>query len=172
MIEALAERLPFYFSVSVTTRQRRPGEEEGVDYHFIDRSRFMELREAGDLLEWAEYNRHLYGTPRRPVEEQLALGRDVLLNVEVEGALQAKAAYPEAFTIFLVPPSWDELERRLRGRGDTNQGDAEARLQIARWELGMSDRFDHCVVVEQLEQAVGAIMRILGHSPASPEGPS
>ena len=110
VVEGLAERLGFHFSVSMTTRGRRPGERDGVDYHFVDRERFEAAVAAGDLAEWARYSGHLYGTPRAEIGPHLDAGEDVLLDIELIGARQVRRAYPEALMVFILPPSLEVLE--------------------------------------------------------------
>jgi len=162
IVNALADRHPFFFSISATTRTARPGETDGVEYHFVDRDEFVRMRDTGRLLEWAEYSGNLYGTPRAPVLERIAAGDDVLLDIEVMGAVQVKASFPEALTVFLTPPTLEELERRLRSRGDTSPEDIERRLAIARWQIEVAEeRFDHIVVNDSVEAAVERILRIL-----------
>ena len=162
VVSALAERHAFFFSISATTRAARPGETDGVEYFFLDPDAFERMRERGELLEWAEYSTHLYGTPRTPVLERVAAGDDVLLDIEVMGAMQVKGSYPEAITLFLTPPTVTELERRLRNRGDTSPADIDRRLAIAQWQLGVAEeRFDHIVVNDSVEAAVERILRIL-----------
>lgn len=164
VVSALAQRHRFFFSVSATTRGARPGETDGVDYFFVDGGVFARMRDAGELLEWAEYSGCLYGTPRAPVLARIEAGQDVLLDIEVQGAMQVKSAFPEAITIFLAPPAVDELQRRLRSRGDTHAADVERRLEIARWQLTVAEEhFDHIVVNDEVEAAVEQILRILGH---------
>jgi guanylate kinase len=162
VVNALAERHPFFFSISATTRTARPGETDGIEYYFVDSEEFVHMRDTGELLEWAEYSGNLYGTPRSPVLERIADGRDVLLDIEVMGAVQVKTSFPEALTLFLAPPTPEELERRLRNRGDTSSADVERRLDIARWQLEVAgERFDHIVVNDSVEAAVERILRIL-----------
>jgi len=166
VVAALHERHPFFFSVSVTTRRRRPGEVDGVDYRFVTPETFADLRSSGQLLEWAEYAGYRYGTPKDPVLEQLASGNDVLLDIEVDGAAQVKAVFPEAITVFVAPPSMEALEQRLRGRGDTDPEQIERRLEIAAWQLrNARDTFDHVVVNRDVEDTVAQILRILAESP-------
>jgi guanylate kinase len=166
VVRALIDRRDLYFSVSATTRLPRPGEQNGVDYRFLTTEEFEELRSRGELLEWATYSGHLYGTPRAPVLERLENGDDVLLDIEVQGAMQVKEAFPESITIFLAPPSMEELERRLRARGDTSDEDVERRLEIARWQTQVaSERFDHLVRNDEVSEAVTEIERILDASP-------
>jgi len=158
--------------VSVTTRAPRLGEHDGVDYRFVTEAEFDDMRRRGDLLEWAEYSGYRYGTPRGPVIAHLDAGEDVLLDIEVKGAMQVKAAMPDAITVFLAPPSVEELERRLAGRGDTDPTQVARRLIIARWQLEVAPRiFDHVVVNDDVEVAVDQIVRILEH-PEAREIPS
>ena len=120
------------------------------------------MRDAGEFLEWAEYSGNLYGTPRAPVVRRIAAGDDVLLDIEVLGAMQVKESFPEALTVFLAPPTVEELERRLRSRGDTLPEDIERRLSLARWQLEVAgERFDYMVVNDSVEGAVECILRIL-----------
>jgi guanylate kinase len=162
VVNALAERYPFYFSVSATTRRPRPGETEGIEYYFVDTDEFMRLRDGGELLEWAEYSGNFYGTPREPVLERIAAGDDVLLDIEVMGAVQVKASFPDALMLFLTPPTIEALGERLRSRGDTPAEDIARRLVIARWQLEVAEeRFDHIVVNDSVEDAVERILRIL-----------
>ena len=160
IVDRIVDELPVRFSVSATTRSPRPGEVPGVDYHFVSPSVFDVMVESGEFLEWAEYNGHRYGTPRRPVLEALEQGTDILLEIEVQGARQVKAAYPEAVAIFIAPPSMESLEQRLRGRGDTSEEAVERRLAIARAELGAADEFDQVVVNDDLDAAVAQMLRI------------
>ena len=163
MIQALSKKRDFHFSVSATTRNIRPNEVDGVHYQFVTADEFESLRSEGELLEWATYSGHLYGTPRRPVEEHLKAGSDVLLNIEVEGARQVKEAIPHAVTIFIMPPTIDELAQRLLARGDTTADQVERRLRIAEEEIAIAtETFDHLVVNDEVERAVAEIERILG----------
>jgi guanylate kinase len=169
VVAGLAERMPFYFSVSMTTRPPRPGEADGVAYHFVDRERFLAARDGGELIEWAEYSGHLYGTPRAPVERARAAGEDVLLDIELLGAEQVKAAFPEALLVFVEPPSLEVLEARLRGRGDTGEEQIARRLAAARWQMERArGLFDHFVVNDRLEGAIAQVAGIL--APPGPPG--
>jgi guanylate kinase len=162
VVHLLAERHPFFFSVSVTTRRPRPGETNGVDYWFVEQAEFERMQQGGELLEWAEYSGNLYGTPRDPVEKHIAGGEDVLLDIEIKGAVQVKEAFPDAMTVFISPPTVDELERRLRSRGDTPDDAIESRLRIAGWQLTVAEeQFDHVVINDSVERAVERILRIL-----------
>ncbi len=162
VVRALTQRIDLHFSVSWTTRERRPGEIDGVDYVFVDRTRFEKGIEDTDLLEWAEYSGHLYGTPRRPVLAQLERGHHVLLDIENEGAGQVKRAYPGALLVFILPPSMEELERRLRGRGDTSDTDIERRLAVARDQIDEARaEFDHLVTNYEVDVVADEIVSIL-----------
>ena len=161
----LREALPdLWYSVSATTRPPRPGERNGVNYLFVGRQRFDDMVAAGDLLEHAAFAGNSYGTPRTPVEEHLAAGLDVLLEIEVQGARQVRRAPglgPEAVLLFLAPPSLGELERRLVGRGTEDDPAVAARLAAARDELAAEPEFDHTVVNSDLTAAVDALVRLM-----------
>ena len=172
---SLAERVrtswpQVWMSVSATTRPPRPGEREGVHYHFVDEAEFDRLVAGGQMLEWAVvHGRHRYGTPRRPVEQALAQGRPALLEIDLQGARQVREAMPEALFVFLAPPSWDELVRRLVGRGTEDQQERDRRLQTARVELAAEGEFDVTVVNDDLEQAAARLVALMGvtqHDPA------
>lgn len=145
-------------SVSVTTRPRRPGERDGVHYHFIDRAAFDDLKRGDALLEWAEYAGHLYGTPRQPAADAVAAGKVVLLDIELQGAMQVKRRAPDTLAIFLLPPSFEELERRLRARGTEDEAAITARLARAAEEMAARDRFDHQIVNDDLDQCVTEVV--------------
>ena len=163
-----------WYSVSVTTRPRRPGEVDGVNYHFVSRQQFAELVEQGQLLEHAHFAGNHYGTPRAAVEQRLTAGQDVLLEIEVQGARQVRAAPglgPEAVLIFLAPPSFDELARRLVGRGTEDEATREARLLAAREELDAEREFDHTVVNTDVQSAAAGLVQLMaGSRPGSPVG--
>ncbi len=143
-----------YYSVSATTRAQRPGETDGVQYRFLEVDAFRALIDEGGLLEWAEYVGDFYGTPLEPVEEALAAGRDVLLELELAGARQVKQRLPEAIMVFIAPPSLDELERRLRGRGTDDDAKIAKRLARAREEIRAVREFDYVIVNDDLDRAV------------------
>lgn len=159
IVRRLGERWPIRVSVSATTRPARPGEIDGVDYLFIDEATFLEWITENRFLEWAQFSGHYYGSPRGPVERRRADGYDVVLEIEVQGAMQVRAAVPDAVLIFIEPPSLAELETRLRERGDTR--DVAARLETARQELQLADEFDHRVVNDELHVAVAEVLSIL-----------
>jgi guanylate kinase len=170
IVDAVMARTDAQFSVSATTRSARPGEEDGVDYHFVTRTQFERMREAGEILEWATYGGHLYGTPRSSVLPLLERGVDVILDIENEGAKQIKTAFPEAVLVFIAPPSLDELSRRLFGRGDTAPDDASRRLAIAGRQMEEADDvYDHIVVNDDLGVAIGDVLGILGATAAPKE---
>jgi guanylate kinase len=148
-------------SVSHTTRPRRAGEVESVDYHFVSRPEFERLVAAGAFLEWAEYSGNLYGTSWAAIEAPLGAGRDVLLEIEVQGARQVRARLPEAILVFLIPPSLGALEARLRTRGTDGPEEIERRLAIARGELAALDLFDYAVVNDELSDAVERLRGIV-----------
>ena len=163
VVAGLRQRRPVYFSVSATTREARFGETHGVHYWFLQPEEFAALLDTGDLLEWAEYNGRQYGTLRKPVVDHLSAGEDVLLEIEVQGARQVRASHPEAVMFFIVPPGLDELESRLRRRGDTSEADIRNRLEIARREMEEAEiLFDHVVVNDILEMAIEEVDRLMG----------
>lgn len=157
-------------SISATTRRPRASEVDGVDYHFVDQQRFQELIDAGELLEWAEYAGHRYGTPRQPVVAATEAGKVVVLDIELEGALQVKQQDPDALLVFLLPPSFEELERRLRARGTESDVTVQQRLERARTELASADRFDVQVVNDDLDRCVEEVLQAIrqARDPAPP----
>jgi len=162
VVAEIRERRKFHFSVSVTTRHRRPDETEGIDYHFVSSDRFQEMIENGELLEWAEYAGKYYGTPRQPVIQALQAGNDVLLDIENHGAMQIRHAWPEALLIFIAPPSAAELERRLRSRGDTTESDISARLSVAAEQSEQArGTYDHIVTNGDVDAVTNEILDIL-----------
>ncbi len=161
VIREVMRRRPLFFSVSCTTRPMREGEQDGVDYHFISRERFEQLIAEDALLEYAEYAGRFYGTPRRPAEEQMARGTDVLLDIEVQGARQVRSRMPEAVSVFLAPPSWKELEHRLRSRGTDSEEMILRRLETARGELEEARTYDYLVVNDEVTAAADRICAIL-----------
>jgi guanylate kinase len=155
-------------SISATTREPRPGEVEGVHYRFVDREGFDQLVGNNELYEWAEYAGHSYGTPRRPAREAVARGQVVVLDIELQGALQIKEQDPDALLVFLVPPSFEELERRLRGRGTEDDGAVNRRLERAKEELAEGDRFDVQVVNDDLDRCVAEVLAIIEEARTAP----
>jgi guanylate kinase len=164
VVHCLRERVPdLYFSVSATTRAPRPGEVDGVDYHFVTPEHFQQLIDDGALLEWAEIHRGLHrsGTPAGPVKAAARAGSPVLIEVDLAGARAVKAALPEAITVFLAPPSWEALEARLVGRGTESPEVRDRRLATARDELAAQNDFDVVVVNAQLEFACSELVSLL-----------
>ncbi len=157
----LESRKNVKFSVSATTRKPRDGETDGVDYYFIDRDKFMQMVEDGEFLEHAEYVDNCYGTPRGPVERELAAGNDVILDIETNGALQVREQCPDALMVFLLPPSFDELENRLVKRGKDSPEVIRSRLQVARDECSRADRYDYRIVNDDVERAVNELNEII-----------
>ncbi len=157
-----------WISVSATTRRRRPGEQEGVHYHFVSETEFDRLVADEEMLEWAVVHRGArYGTPRRPVEEALAAGRIALLEIDLQGARQVRERMPEALFVFLAPPSWDELVRRLVGRGTEGAAERELRLETARAELAAEPEFNVTIVNRQIHDAGEELVELM-RSGASP----
>lgn len=154
LIAELRHRMPaLELSVSATTRSPRAGEEDGVAYHFLTLPEFEERVAAGDFLEWAEYSGNRYGTLRSEVEERLARGRSVLLEIEVEGARQVRRTMPEAVQCFIAPPAPEVLRERLLGRGTDSAEAIERRLAVAEREMAAQDEFAHVVVNDEFEHA-------------------
>ena len=150
-----------YFSVSATTRKPREGEVDGVHYHFLTKERFEELIEKDRFLEYARYAENYYGTPLDPVEEHLEQGHDVILEIELQGALQVKKRLPKAVLVFIAPPSFEELENRLRGRGTETEEVIRKRLAIARQECANMDEFRFIVVNDKVEDAADRLRAII-----------
>jgi guanylate kinase len=149
-------------SVSATTRRPRPGEIDGVDYYFVDDAEFDRMIAEHELLEWAKvHNSHRYGTPRAPIERALTDGRSVLLEIDLQGARQVRAAMPDAVLVFLAPPSWDELVRRLIGRGTESQEEQHRRLATAKVELASQDEFDARVVNSTVADAAREVVDLM-----------
>lgn len=161
LCRALVTRLQdAVLSVSATTRPRREGEEDGESYFFHSEQSFGKEREAGRIAEWAEVHGHLYGTPRPWLDAELARGRIVILNLDVQGGRNIRAAYAEAALVFVMPPSLEVLERRLRGRKTDRPDEIERRLERARGEMELAHTYDYVVVNDELERAVDALVSI------------
>jgi guanylate kinase len=168
VVKAVRERVRAGFAVSVTTREHRPDELDGVDYSFVSDAEFDDLIDSGRLLEWASYGGHRYGTPVSEVERVIGDGDDVILDIENEGARQIRTRRPDATLIFVLPPSPDELERRLRARGDTSEPDIRRRLAVAEQQIADAETlYDHHVVNDRLDTAISQVVSILG-SPSPP----
>jgi len=151
-----------WLSVSMTTRKPRPREIDGKHYHFVDDAQFERMREAGEFLEWAVvHGRARYGTPRGPVDEALAAGRLVLLEIDLQGARQVREQIPEALFVFLAPPSWEELVRRLVGRGTESEQERQVRLTTARQELAAQTEFDVTIVNDNVQRASEELVSLI-----------
>ena len=157
----LAQRPDVYLSVSATTRPARPGERHGVDYTFIPVTDFVAMRDRGDFLESAEVYGNYYGTPRVQVERALAQGRDVICELDIQGAMAVKRARPEAILVFIEPPSLDDLFLRLRGRGTEDRESMSKRLRAAYDEVKNKSSYDHIVVNEDPDRAAAELIRIM-----------
>lgn len=171
VVRRLREQIPdLYFSVSATTRAPRSGEVDGIDYHFVSAERFQELIDAGELLEWAEIHGGLHrsGTPSAPVIDAAAMGRPVLIEVDLAGARSVKKAMPEVLTVFLAPPSWEALQQRLIGRATETPESMARRLATAEAELAAQGEFDVVVVNSRLDSACSELVTLLvGNAPQS-----
>lgn len=164
VVARLSQQHPEVFvSVSATTRAARPGEIDGVHYHFLTEEQFDRLVDSGGLLEWAVvHGTARYGTPRGPVEEAVSSGKPVVLEIDLQGARQVRESYPQAQSIFLTPPSWEELVHRLVGRGTETPEERARRLRTARGELASADEFDHVVVNRDVQETVDELVDLIG----------
>lgn len=162
LLRRLKDKHPhLYLSISATTRQPRLGEVHGEHYYFVSRAKFEEMIQQGELLEWAEFAGNYYGTPRQPVEMQIELGNQAILEIELEGARQVADSFPKALRIFIAPPSKEELERRIRSRGQDNDDAIARRLARARIELAAANEFDIQIVNDDLDDAIAALEEAL-----------
>ena len=159
--ELLSDRENIYFSVSYTTRQPRVGEQDGVNYNFVDRAEFERMIAAGELLEYAEYVDNYYGTSMKAIRDRLEAGIDVLLDIEVQGAAKVRARCPDALFIFIIPPSFEELSRRLHNRNTDSEEVISGRLEKARVEFKEIPNYDYLVVNDKVSNAVAEIEAIL-----------
>ena len=162
--EVFRHRENIFFSVSVTTRGPRPGEENGVHYHFISDAEYDALLEQDMLLEHAGYSGNRYGTPAQPIYDCLEAGKDVFLDIESVGMRNVKAKMPEAVSVFIAPPDWETLEKRLRGRGTESEEKVLLRLQAAKRELDASHTYDYIVVNNTVSDAARELMEIMDRS--------
>lgn len=148
-------------SISLTTRYRRENEVDGKDYYFVSIPKFEHMINRGEVLEFARYGRNLYGTPKAPVDKWLSEGKTVILKIEVKGAQKIKKMYPDSVAIFLLPPSMDELEKRLRSRGTESEEDIQKRLEIAKNEVKKSIDYDYVVVNDDIDSASDNVLAIV-----------
>ncbi|MGH7804496.1 MAG: guanylate kinase [Candidatus Binatia bacterium] len=167
---SVAEIPGLEISVSATTRAARAGERAGVDYHFLAKDDFERRRDAGEFAEWARVHDHFYGTPRVPLEAALASGRDMLLDIDVQGARQMKERYPESVAVFVLPPSVEELERRLRGRGTDPDEVIRRRLERAKEEMKEAPVYDHRIVNREVSASVREFAEIVAAERARVRG--
>jgi guanylate kinase len=156
------------FSVSHTTRPPRPGESEGVEYYFTDRARFMRMVDRGEFMEWAEFNGHLYGTTRGFVKEHIDAGKDVILDIDVQGAKQVKSTIKEATAIFVLPPSFEELKRRLKARMLESDDVIRRRLEIAKSEILFYRDYDYIIINDILDHSIRLLESIVRSGTATP----
>ena len=160
IVAELKKRDHFYFSVSATTRTPRNGEIDGVAYHFVSEDEFQTMISKNVFLEWADFAGARYGTPRQPVIDALLAGKDVLLEIEIEGARQVKAAMPEALMVFLQPPSMAELEARITNRGTDTPDRISARLALARAEMAAAHEFDHVLTNHRVDEVIHSLVSL------------
>lgn len=162
LCEILCRCLPsLAYSISYTTRPPRPGERDGIDYHFIDEKRFKQMIQKGMLAEWTEVYGNYYGTSAKDLESMLSAGKHILLDIDVKGARQIKARFPDAITIFIMPPSLDELAKRLKRRGTDSPETIKKRLEAATLEIKHKDSYDYVIVNDDLEKAASRLCSIV-----------
>lgn len=159
--QALKKNGNLFYSVSATTRAIRPGETDGASYYFKSRDQFEDMIKNGQLLEYTEYCGNYYGTPKKTVTDMLDGGKDVILKIEVEGAANVKRIFPEAVSIFVLPPSINELDRRLHKRGTEDEPTIKKRLETARTELSFAENYDYVIVNGELEKAVEDFLSVV-----------
>lgn len=168
----LAKEPDIVFCPSLTTREPRPGEVHGVDYLFVSREEFLKRRDGGELAEWAEVYGNLYGTPRSDIEAALSQGRDVILEKDVQGARTLRKVYPEGVFIFILPPSFEELRRRMEARGTETEKEREIRLESARQEIADLGTFDYVIINSDVERAKNRLLAIVAGERMRAENPS
>lgn len=161
IVKSLLEKHDIFLSISCTTRKPREGEVDGKDYYFVTREEFEKMIREGEMIEWAEYAGNYYGTPKKAVNDRLAEGKDVLLEIEVQGGMQVKKLFPEAVLLFVVPPSADELLNRLRTRGTENESQIGLRLEQTIREIEYIKDYDYIVLNDQLDKAVQTVLNIM-----------
>lgn len=162
LMRTLLQRHPeLYYSVSATTRAPRSGETDGINYYFVSRTNFEQLVASGEFLEWAEFAGNYYGTPRQPVLEKVNSGKTVLLEIELDGARQVRTSFPQATSIFILPPSLEELEKRIRSRNQDSEDAIARRLILARNEIEAADEFDIQIVNDDFEMALCSLEKAI-----------
>ncbi len=157
----LLKKEDIYLSVSSTSRGIRKGEVDGETYNYTDRAGFEEMIKNGEMLEYAEYSGNYYGTPKKAVEDMLSSGRSVLLEIEAQGAMKVKAAFADAVLVFVLPPSIEELKKRLTERGRETEEEIARRLEAAKWELTQADKYNYRVINDDLDKCVNEVASIL-----------
>ena len=163
LAKVMQKRDDLTFSVSATTRKPRPGETEGVSYYFVSKEKFLDMIVKGEFLEYDDHMDNYYGTPKAQLEEKLSRGH-VLLDIEPNGAAIVRAARPDPTLIFIAPPSLEELEKRLRSRGDTAEDQIQIRLARSAWEMEQGKKYDHYVINDQVETCVEEILNIIANA--------
>lgn len=161
IMKELVQKYPYFLSTSATTRKPREGEQNGREYFFHTREEFEQMIQDNELIEWAEYVGNYYGTPKKAVEQQLAEGKNVLLEIEMQGGMLVKEQFPEALLVFVTPPSADELKHRLIGRGTETKEEIERRLERAAEEVSYMKMYDYIVVNDELDEAVSRLHTII-----------
>lgn len=161
IVSRVRELAQFDFSVSATTRKPRPNEENGIHYYFIDKAEFEHKIENGEMLEYAQYVGNYYGTPKKPVEDALAAGRNMILDIEVKGALQVKEKMPDAVMIYILPPDYETLLARIRGRGTETEEVIQNRMNEAKTEIQTFPKYDYVVINDKVEDAAADVLSIL-----------
>lgn len=169
LAEVFKQASGLVYSVSCTTREPRPGEADGRDYYFMTEKEFQDMADAGQFLEWACVHGKLYGTRRDSVEEQLRQGVDVLLEIDVQGAMQVKEKMPEAVMVFIEPPDFGELAGRLKARGTETPEQLEVRMANARKELAAADKYEHRIINDKISEAVRDFVEIIQKYRRNPE---
>jgi len=157
----LEELQDLEYSVSMTTRQPRDGEENGIHYYFTDEKKFMEIRDSGGFIEYARVYDNYYGTPREKVFSRLNEGKDVILEIDVQGAMNVKKSYPQGVFIFILPPSMAELRKRITNRGTDSSEVIERRMSAAVHEISMAGEYDYCVINDDIEEAADKVKAII-----------
>ena len=163
IMKELVQRYPYFLSVSATTRSPRSGEMDGTDYFFHTRDEFQRMIQKHELIEWAEYVGNYYGTPKKAVQQQLEEGKDVLLEIEMQGGMHVKEQFPDALLIFVTPPSADDLKKRITNRGTETPAEISRRLARAAEEVFYMQSYDYIVVNDDLEQAIAQIHQIISN---------
>ena len=160
----IKEKFPeLEYSISTTTRPLRPGDEEGRDYIFIEENKFKEMIENNDFVEWAVVHGNYYGTSRNVIEDYLKQGKDCILDIDVQGGMHIKEKYPDSVSIFIMPPSIEELEKRLKGRSTDSEESIQTRLKNAKEEIEYRDQYDHIIVNDKIEETINKIVEIINN---------